>query len=554
MRHRLGKLACGLAAATLALGTAANPARAATAKEVDEAVLKAQKYLLSQIGKDGHCEVVPEMVKKDPGQADVKGWQWGGLTGIATYGILASGVKPNDPRIAPTIDWLAKAKIRGHYASGMRAQVWTFLPERQARASSTADFRLLLNSLIPKDGEGVKQGFYPYYTAFAGDPGVPSNADPRGPGVPQTKWYDRSVSQIAVLGMWACEQAGQEVPTLYWQIVDAAWKRSQQRDGGWTYKDDGDFNKVTATMTAAGVATLYITQDYLLRTHRWDVCKGGMRNEWIERGLAWIDRNAEQILQGNVAHKWYALYGIERIGVASGRKYFGTTDWYKVGADHIVKNQNANGSWGHADDNHNAKGIPDTVFATLFLVRGRAPVILSKLEYHNGNQQAPRAFPRPPRKARPSPPPRRPPPPPRKGAQTDPWNERPRDAANFAHWASKQTEQYLNWQIVNLKVPTSELHDAPILYLAGSEALVFDEAEVAKLRAFVEEGGVILGNADCGSPAFSKSFIALGQQLFNKYEFRDLPRTTRSTSTSSTSRPSGRASRRSSARATACAS
>ena len=137
-----------------------NLARAATPEEVDAAILKGQAYLLSQI-KDGNCEVVPEMVKVNPGPNEVKGWQWGGLTSIATYGILATGVKPTDPRIAPSIDWLAKATIQGHYASGMRAQVWTFLPENLAHTSSAADYKLLLNGMHQADGNGAEQGLLP---------------------------------------------------------------------------------------------------------------------------------------------------------------------------------------------------------------------------------------------------------------------------------------------------------------------------------------------------------------------------------------------------------
>ncbi len=84
-------------------------------------------------------------------------------------------------------------------------------------------------------------------------------------------------------------------------------------------------------------------------------------------------------------------------------------------------------------------------------------------------------------------------------------------------------ERDLNWQVVNLTVDAAELHDAPILYIAGNQPLSFTQSEEAKLRQFVEQGGMILGNADCSSKAFADSFKKLGQKLFNKYEFRALP-------------------------------
>ena len=43
-----------------------------------------------------------------------------------------------------------------------------------------------------------------------------------------------------------------------------------------------------------------------------------------------------------------------------------------------------------------------------------------------------------------------------------------------------------------------------------------------KLRTFVEQGGLILGNADCGGGKFTKSFRDLGAQLYKANEFRDL--------------------------------
>ena len=82
------------------------------------------------------------------------------------------------------------------------------------------------------------------------------------------------------------------------------------------------------------------------------------------------------------------------------------------------------------------------------------------------------------------------------------WNQRPRDVANVARWTGRQIERELNWQIVNLDAPVDDLHDAPILYIAGNQKLDFSDEQEAKLKQFVEQGGLILGNADCGSANF----------------------------------------------------
>jgi len=78
----------------------------------------------------------------------------------------------------------------------------------------------------------------------------------------------------------------------------------------------------------------------------------------IELGLNWMSQHFDEIYE---ARPNYGLYGVERIGVASGRKYFGTVDWYKQGADYLVKHQAPGGNWGQP---------PDTSFSLLFLVRG----------------------------------------------------------------------------------------------------------------------------------------------------------------------------------------
>jgi hypothetical protein len=135
----------------------------------------------------------------------------------------------------------------------------------------------------------------------------------------------------------------------------------------------------------------------------------------------------------------------------------------------------------------------------LFLTRGRAPVGLSKLQYFVSadNQET-----------------------------EGNWNQRPRDLANFDLWMGRQVEldRLLNWQVVNLRAQAGDLHDAPILYIAGDKALHFADEPKQKLKTFIEQGGMILFNADCGSAEFTESVKQLAAEMFPQIgEFRELP-------------------------------
>ena len=452
--------------AAVALATVpAAAARAAAPKEVNDAVGRAVKYLYD-VQQGDNWELVP--APTGDGHADVRGRQWGGLTAMAVYALLAAGENPQEPRLAKAIDWLLEKEFNGTYAVGLRAQVWQFLPEKhprraQIRAAIRRDLQILLEGASQKKGDAT--GFYGYYPTHGG--------------------HDLSNSQYGVLGMWAVETAGAEVSRKYWELQDKIWKNAQNQDGGWGYTPRAESK---ATMAAAGVATLFITQDYLLDLKR--DCQGNNFNQQIEMGMAWMDRHVNELLGGN----YYGMYGVERIGVASGRKYFGNVDWYEVGSNYLVKHQAEDGAWGGEDDNHNARKIPNTCFALYFLTRGRAPVLMNKLDYSNLAKEGKEAG----------------------------WNQRPRDLANFCKWMTRNLDgRFTNWQIVNLKAPPHEMLDAPILYMAGSDAFTLGKEDLDKLRTFVEAGGLILGNSDCGNSKFTRSFTALGDQLFNN-EFREL--------------------------------
>ena len=347
------KTVCALAAGALALGASAHSAFAATPKEVNAAVDKAKAFIYSQMKAD-NWEAVPAPVGE--GQADPNGKQWGGLTALATYGLLAAGEKPVNPKLAPAIAWLQKAQMGGLYATGIRAQVWTFLPEKDSKPSSKPDFNIFLNALHP---EGNIKGLYPYYIDLK-------------TGTRQKEWADHSVSQYGVLGMWACEQAGQEVPTMYWQVVDSQveGRPAPRRRLGLPPRAKSP----RATMTAAGIATLFITQDYMLTAPSGTPARAASATRTSKRAWPGWTRTS--------ARCWPAANTTTTACTASSASAWpaGTS----ISAP-STGTRSAPTPWSRSRP-PTARGaaIPDTVFATLFLVRGRAPVIMNKLEYAVG--------------------------------------------------------------------------------------------------------------------------------------------------------------------------
>jgi len=467
----------GVAVVALSSWLHCAPVQAATPEEVEQAIKRAKDFLYSK-QTNGNWELVQT---RDPAANDggnARGTQWGGLTAIATYAMLAAGEKPTEPRIVSAVEFLRKSEITGVYALGMRAQVWLFLPKTPENVNAAKRDAKLLVQGIQKQGRTI--GLFDYRVA-----------------PPERNRIDLSVSQYGVLGLWAVEQTGAtEIPSAVWQQMEKSWINQQESDGGWGYHGKGDADrKPDLPMTAAGVATLFITQDY---NHAMAglTCKGDFRNPAIDKGMTWIANRFDEALQGSK----YGLYGIERIGVASGFKYFNVIDWYQRGSDMLVKTQAPSGMWGGRWGE-----VSETCFGLLFLARGRAPVVMNKLQFSTGAAAAVGAA-----SAKPD-------------VAADGWNQRPRDAANVVHWIGRQAERDLNWQIVNLTRPAEELSDAPILYIAGSEAPNFSAEHKAKIKTYIENGGMVVANADCGNASFATAIRKLGGELFPLQEFRELP-------------------------------
>ncbi len=453
--------------------TAATSSFAATSAEIEAAISKGRDYLYSVQAADGTWESVPGP-QKDATDQSANGGQYSGHTALIVYALLSAGDKASDPKLSRAVEFLKKTDTLGTYALGVRCQVWLMLPQTpDVKQRMQKDSQILVRTMRT---QGDAQGMYDYMFD-------------KGNG------YSHSRSQYAVLGVWAAERSGIKVPEGYWPVVEKAWIRNQDPSGGWTYQHPvSGYQKepLTPGMTAVGVATLFITQDYV---RSGATCSGNVDSAAITKGLKWMGDNMDKVATDKSYDRDFplpTLYAVERIGVAAGVKYIGGVDWYQKGATWLVMKQNKNGAWTVGASYANAP-YQSTAFALLFLARGRAPLVMNKLDF-----------------------------------STDPakpagWNQRPRDVANVVRWISSNTERDLGWQSVDLKAPLKDLAEAPILYLAGSDELTFTDEHKAKLKAFVEAGGLILAHADCGKPGFSTSFRKLAGELYPTYEFRELP-------------------------------
>ncbi|MDY6913949.1 MAG: DUF4159 domain-containing protein [Planctomycetota bacterium] len=383
-----------------------------------------------------------------------------GPSALVVYALLESGASVQEPRMVNALRFLRDGQTNRTYSLGLRANVWL--------AASRQDNKYLQQ--LRKDVEllckSTANGSYTYT----------SMGDHKSSG-------DNSNSQYGLLGVWAGAQANLEVPKQYWWLVMQHWLNCQYDDGGWSYTT-GQPNSAAA-MSTAGVASLYVCFDNLF-SDGFVKCDVNTEFKPIKAGLLWFDRNFAKTFQGKVplghSDLYYYLYGVERVGLASGYKYFGTADWYKIGATELLRRSSsggwAGGKWGND---------VSTAFALLFLLRGRHPILFNKLEFHGD------------------------------------WNNRPRDLASLTRWMSRTFEKTVNWQIINLRVPVSEWHDAPILYISASKAPEFTDQDIKKLRRYVWQGGTLLSVRECDGKGFGDGIRKVYKKLFPDYEMTPCP-------------------------------
>lgn len=457
-----------------ALGQAAKPGESFSDEQVSAAIKKGVEYLLKSQGADGSW----------PGHGGDK--YPIGPSAIATYALLESEIySPGDPRIKKALDWLAKRQAPGRLVTGI-GNAGKNTPQQNslsAYCTKTYELGLRANAFHA----AIRRGLSDYRKYLRNDVahlilstkdgsyGYDCYANGQSAG-------DNSNSQYGVLGVWAGAQADEEIPRAYWYKVLKHWLACQGGDGGWSYRVGAS----SQTMTTAGLASMFLCYDNLLYDG-FVKCDMGEKAQQIlrplNRGLEWMDKNFGGSGSRGIGNSYYLLYGVERVGLASGYKYFGKMDWYKAGANTLLKSQGGDGSWpgGYGP-------VVNTSYALLFLVRGRHAILFNKLEFDGD------------------------------------WNNRPRDMAQLSRWIGKKFEEStVNWQIVNMKVSPEEWLDAPILYLSASTEPKFTDKQIAAIARYVHMGGTIMSCTECDGQGFKKGIREVYAKMFPKYKLEPVP-------------------------------
>src|SRR5262249_319706 len=191
---------------------------------------------------------------------------------------------------------------------------------------------------------------------------------------------DNSNTQFATLALWVGRRYGLPVENAL-KRVETRFRNSQHTDGGWGYFEEGmsrgPMAGSTASWTCGGLLGLAVADGNYSEKMRekkagTKLTRDINKDTNLRRGLVALSTTIGQPLEGaqrqpgermQVARlggrSYYFLWSLERVAVALDLKTIGKKDWYAWGAEVLLANQQADGSW---QGNYGACGA-DTCFA-----------------------------------------------------------------------------------------------------------------------------------------------------------------------------------------------
>jgi Domain of unknown function (DUF4159)/A-macroglobulin TED domain len=438
-----------------------------TREEVERAIREGVRYLKTQQRADGSWSDVENEAKT-------------GTTSLITLALLTTGEKTESTVIRKALDYLrgyGPNDLKSTYAIALQTMVFAAAsPENdQLRIASNVSW---LERAQIKPADPVKwAGSWTYSDSKRTRPG------------------DNSNTQYALLGLHAASEAGVPVKHEVWELARGYWERSQKPNGGWAYTPES--TNQTASMTCAGVSSLIITglrrfqgQEFLQGETIQNCGRGGI-NPRLQAGINWLAEHFQvsQNFGNGQQWKYYYLYGLERAGRLTGLRFFGRNDWYRLGAEELVHEQDKFGGFWVGALNESDKVLA-TSFALLFLAKGRAPVLVNKLVH---------------------------------GPSGD-WNNDADDIRNIVNVVSREWKSLLTWQVVDPGAASlPELLQAPIIFFNGHHAPQLSANAKRNLRESIEQGAFLFAEACCGNKEFDQGFKQLMTEIFPEPEYRLRP-------------------------------
>jgi hypothetical protein len=435
---------------------------AVTTEAIEKAIDKARDWLVRQQRADGSWESAMR-----PNETRV------GATALVTLALLNAGLPNEHPTIRKAVDWLRGQIPDETYSVSLQTMVLAMVTPDADRLQLARNVRWLEDGQVR---EGPTAGSWSYHHN-------------RGNG-------DNSNSQFALLALHEAAEVGLPVKQDVWQLAQKYWVSCMVPDGSWGYTLGNRGG--SGSMTCAGITSLWITSQHLgaadakATGDTVTCCGGGRSPQQLERAIAWLGSHFTVVENpGTRGQTWlyYYLYGLERVGRFTARRYIGNADWYLEGAKMFTASQDP--LEGTFKSSHEDKVVA-TSFALLFLAKGRRPVIVAKSRH----------LPEPD------------------------WNRHGHEIANLVgHVEKRWKRDYpagLSWHVV--ETPTATLDDllqAPVLWLSGSRGLDLGPGAGRKLREYLDEGGFIFAEACCpDSQAFDADLRRLMEEAFPEPEFR----------------------------------
>ncbi len=410
-----------------------------------------------------------------------EGFPPGGISALCTLALLNSGVPLDDPVMDKALRYVRSPKRpRKTYSVALETMVLCTAEPEKDRLLIRENVAWLQRNQIQ---DGTFGGSWSYgESEIAGDP---------------------SNTQFAMLGLYEAERVGLEVADVVWRRSLGYWTRLQRPDGSWSYRPE---MASSGSMTCAGIASTIMAlgqvTDGDARVDGQQVlcCQPQSDNSIPMRGLEWLARNFTVSSNPSTSsgrprsfsqmHLLYYLYGVERVGRMTANRFIGQHDWYREGAEMLLKSQDVvGGSWkGSGGDESNPQIA--TSLALLFLSKGRRPVVVAKLSSRDNSD----------------------------------WNRHRSDLAHLVSDVERRWRRDLTWQVIDGDATTLEdLLQTPVLYLSGRDGLTLQPEQKRLLQQYVQQGGFIFAESCCEGEGFDRDFRQLMAELFPDTPLRLLP-------------------------------